>query len=203
MGNMYMNNEETPIGHSTESSSVPDDTTEVVEMIEVIEIDLAEFALAGKAVPSGHRYKVRIDDHQHKVEGHLHKGKFLLELVGKSPEEFALIEEFVGNENDVVEPVEEVDLSKPGLKGFITAHKHHHQPKFDLNIEGKIYPWDKDTVTTEDIERLGGWAAAQGVVVIDCDQNERTLKPGEIVHLEPGLGFAKRVRFKRGASNHE
>lgn len=71
-------------------------------------------------------------------------------------------------------------------------------PKFFLDIEGTIKPWDKDTITTEEIIALGGWDPSQGAIVIDKDNNERTLQPNEVIELQPGMGFSKKVRFKRG-----
>jgi hypothetical protein len=67
-----------------------------------------------------------------------------------------------------------------------------------LEIEGKNFPWNRPTITTEEIARLGGWDPAQGVIVVDQDNNERTLAQGESVELKPGLGFGKRIRWKRG-----
>ena len=73
-------------------------------------------------------------------------------------------------------------------------------PKYFLDIGGKVIPWDHETITTEQIAQLGGWAASQGVIMIDLkDNTERTLKPGEVVELKPGLGFSKKIRWKRGA----
>ena len=71
-------------------------------------------------------------------------------------------------------------------------------PKFFVNIEGTEYPWDKDTITTEEIITLGGWDPSLGVIEIDKDNNERTLQPGEVVDLKPGHGFSKKIRWKRG-----
>jgi len=71
-------------------------------------------------------------------------------------------------------------------------------PKFTLDIEGTLHPWDKDTITTEEIMTLGGWDPSQGAIEIGKDNNERTLKPGEVIELKPGLGFSKKIRFKRG-----
>ena len=71
-------------------------------------------------------------------------------------------------------------------------------PKFTLDIEGALKPWYEDTITREQIAELGGWDVSLGVLLIDKDNNERTLQPGEIVKLEPGLGFSKKVRFRRG-----
>ena len=72
------------------------------------------------------------------------------------------------------------------------------EPKFFLDIEGAEKPWYESTITTEQIAALGGWDPAQGVLLIDADNNERTLAPGEVVDLKPGMGFSKKVRFKRG-----
>ena len=72
-------------------------------------------------------------------------------------------------------------------------------PKYYLDIEGEEKPWDKDTITTEEIATLGGWDISLGVILIDKkDNTERTLNPGEVVELKPGMGFSKKVRFKRG-----
>ena len=78
------------------------------------------------------------------------------------------------------------------------ANEHGNGPKFQLDIEGRLIPWDAETITTEQIASLGGWAVSAGVILIDKDNNERTLSPGEVVEIKPGQGFAKKVRFKRG-----
>jgi hypothetical protein len=76
---------------------------------------------------------------------------------------------------------------------------HNHGPKFILDIEGRLIEWNSDTITTEKIIELGGWAVSQGVIMIDLKNNtEITLQPGQVVDLRPGLGFSKKVRFKRG-----
>tara|TARA_B100000965_G_C19477722_1_gene707049 strand:+ start:622 stop:897 length:276 start_codon:yes stop_codon:yes gene_type:complete len=72
-------------------------------------------------------------------------------------------------------------------------------PKYCVNVEGTQHDWDERTITTEQIALLGGWHPNQGVLLVDQDNNERTLKPGEVVELKPGLGFCKKVKFKRGA----
>ena len=80
----------------------------------------------------------------------------------------------------------------------MSGGKKAQEPKFTLDIEGALKPWDKDTITTEEVAALGGWDVSLGVLLIDADNNERTLQPGEVVKLEPGLGFSKKVRFRRG-----
>lgn len=76
--------------------------------------------------------------------------------------------------------------------------KNKKGPKYFLDIEGDITSWDEPTITTEEIIALGGWDPSLGAIVIDKDQNERTLQPGEIVEIKPGMGFSKKVHFKRG-----
>lgn len=76
--------------------------------------------------------------------------------------------------------------------------EHAKEAKFHIDIEGRIVDWNEDTVTTEQIIELGGWDPSQGAIVIDKDNVEQTLKPGEVVDLKPGMGFAKKVKFKRG-----
>ena len=72
-------------------------------------------------------------------------------------------------------------------------------PKYLLDIEGKLYEWDSDTITTEQIIELGGWDPSQGAILIDLKENtETTLQPGQIIELKPGMGFSKKVIFKRG-----
>src|SRR5438132_9568739 len=71
-------------------------------------------------------------------------------------------------------------------------------PKFTLDIEGRLVDWNEPTIVAEKIAELGGWDFSQGVVMIDADNVEHPLQAGQIVDLKPGLGFSKKVHFKRG-----
>jgi hypothetical protein len=73
-----------------------------------------------------------------------------------------------------------------------------HEPKFWLDLEGELKPWNRDTITTEEVIQLGGWDPSQGAIIIDRENNERTLQPGEVIEIKPGMGLAKKVRFRRG-----
>ncbi len=74
-------------------------------------------------------------------------------------------------------------------------------PKYLLDIEGGKYPWDEDTITVPQIRQLGGLPADQPVIEVDLHAGtERQLSENEIVELRPGLGFSKKVSFKRGRS---
>jgi hypothetical protein len=79
--------------------------------------------------------------------------------------------------------------------------KHHPDqgqgPKFKVDIEGKLYDWNRPSITPAEIRQLGG-LPADPVMVIDADNNERQLAEDEVVELKPGLGFSKKIRFRRG-----
>jgi len=115
--------------------------------MEIIEIDILEFAKRGAVVPHAPVYRVRIDGEVVKVETPRPTGELLLGKVGKRPCAFELIEEFVGHKNNVVEPDEEVDLRKPGLKGFITAHKEI----VTIFINGDAYKIERGNRTVAEI----------------------------------------------------
>lgn len=68
----------------------------------------------------------------------------------------------------------------------------------EVEIEGKVHRWTKETITAEEIAGLGGWAVSQGVLHIDAENNERTLSVDEVVRIEVGVVFAKKIRFRRG-----
>jgi hypothetical protein len=81
---------------------------------------------------------------------------------------------------------------------LVVAGRGDPAETFELDIEGRTLPWGQPTITTEEIARLGGWDPAQGAIMVDRQNTERALNPGERVEIKPGLGFGKRIRWKRG-----
>jgi hypothetical protein len=80
-----------------------------------------------------------------------------------------------------------------------TQHPSGHGPKYAIDIEGSIYPWDEPTITVPQIRTLGRLPTDLPVMEIDLRTNaERTLPEDEAVELKPGLGFSKKVEFRRG-----
>ncbi len=110
-------------------------------------VDIFEYAQRGDEVPHAHRYHVRIDGQNFEIDTPRPTGEFLLARVGKRACAFELIEEFTYRENDVVEPKEEVDLRKKGLKGFITAHKEI----VEIFIDGPAYQIERGDRTVAEI----------------------------------------------------
>lgn len=71
-------------------------------------------------------------------------------------------------------------------------------PKYEINIEGVEYPWDKDTITVPEIRTLGGIPNDQQIVEVFDDNSEQTLADDAVIKVKPGKGFGKKVKFQRG-----
>ena len=71
--------------------------------------------------------------------------------------------------------------------------------KYDIDIEGQIYPWEEHTITVPQLRELAGFAVEQQMIEVDLkDNTETVLADDAVVKLKPGKGFAKKVSFKRG-----
>lgn len=72
-------------------------------------------------------------------------------------------------------------------------------PKYEVNIEGTIHEWDRDTITVPELRELGGFGPDQEMIEVELkDNSERPLADDETIELKPGKGFGKKVGFKRG-----
>jgi len=83
--------------------------------------------------------------------------------------------------------------------GATTPTAEQPGPKYEVDIEGKVYPWDRDTITPTEIRQLGGLPTDTPVLEINLkDNTQRQLPENEAVEIKPGHGFSKKVRFQRG-----
>jgi len=74
-----------------------------------------------------------------------------------------------------------------------------NDPKYQIDIEGELYRWDAATITVEELRELAGYPPGTEMIEVDLDTNtERTLTDGEVINVEPGKGFGKKILFKRG-----
>ena len=119
-------------------------------------------------------------------------GRVLKHLAGVNPETHGVWLERRGEPDRLIADDEKASLSSAAVERFYTAKL------IQICIEGTLFPWEGETITTEEIAQLGGWDVSIGVIEVDADENERNLKPGETIKLEPGLSFGKKLRFKRG-----
>ncbi|MBI4167594.1 MAG: multiubiquitin domain-containing protein [Candidatus Aenigmarchaeota archaeon] len=70
--------------------------------------------------------------------------------------------------------------------------------KFFVNIEGKEYPWERETITTQEIRILGDLPAELPVIQESPDGTERTLAEDEVIVIQPGHRHGRASKYKRG-----
>lgn len=83
-------------------------------------IDVEEFAKAGKAVPPGKRYQIRVDKQRFTVDQSTIKGSEILGLVGKTSDKYNLYQHVRGGQTKLIAANEVVDLTTPGVERFTT-----------------------------------------------------------------------------------
>lgn len=72
-------------------------------------------------------------------------------------------------------------------------------PKYEVNIEGRLFPWNDETITVPQIRTLGGLSTGTPVLEVDLQTGtSRELPEDAIVQLRPGIGFGKKIEFRRG-----
>ena len=72
-------------------------------------------------------------------------------------------------------------------------------PKYVVIIDDVEHEWDRPRITVPELRALGSIPDGTEVLLIDLRSNtERVLAESEVVELKPGMGFSKKIRFKRG-----
>lgn len=142
---------------------------------------------------SDRSFRFELDDRRYEWGAASVLGLVLKTLAGVEPATHGVWLERKSEPDVLVYDTDSVELTGQGIERFRTA------PTFFVCIEDTNYPWPRDSITTEEIAGLGGWDPSEGVIVVDEDQSERNLEPGEIVELRPGLTFGKKFCFRRGA----
>jgi Prokaryotic E2 family E/Multiubiquitin len=84
------------------------------------EVDVEEYAKAGRKLPRAKRYKIRIDREKFVVTTPLVTKADLLALVGKSPQQWRVHQKLHGGQMDEVKDGEKVDLRERGVERFVT-----------------------------------------------------------------------------------
>jgi hypothetical protein len=93
-----------------------------MEKVIEIDIDIEEYAKAGKPVPPhAHRYRFRVDRDYFTTTKHKLPGREILIIAGKiPPERFALRQRHHGGQVTSVGLEDTVDLTTPGIERFTT-----------------------------------------------------------------------------------
>lgn len=138
-------------------------------------------------------YRLEIDGKTREWGSDVITGRAVKRLSGtENPGKVGVWQQFADADDKLIRNRDVVDLSVDGVERFRLGSR------FSICIEGTVYEWPRNTITTEEIIELGGWDASQGAVEVDKDQNERTLAAGEVIKLKPGHNYCKKQRFKRG-----
>ena len=74
--------------------------------------------------------------------------------------------------------------------------------KYAVLIEGKLYPWNTDSITVQEIRELGSLPPNCAVIEEDLQRSaQRRLDEGDVhqpSRLQEGKEFTKKVNFRRG-----
>jgi hypothetical protein len=145
------------------------------------------------AFKSDRSFRLEVDDRRFEWGTNNVTGLLIKQIVGVDPKCNGVWLERRDEPDLFLEDGDTVTLTGEGLERFRTG------PVFVLCIESKEFPWWKPTITTEEIAALGGWDPTLGVQEVNLMTGEaRTLAPREVVKLEPGKGFCKRIGWRRG-----
>lgn len=124
------------------------DDNEILE-----EVDVEEDVKAGRPVRPAKRYRIRIDKEKVVSDRRIVTGRYVLGLVGKTPEGYLLSLKQRGGHVDEVEADEAVDLAERGVERFMTLKRdpqegYEMRRKFELpegdveHLESLGLPWE-------------------------------------------------------------
>jgi hypothetical protein len=73
--------------------------------------------------------------------------------------------------------------------------------KYEVNVDGRIHPWSKGTISVPEIRQLGGFSADAPVVAVDLVTNTEKSLSEDAVHdvaaIEEGKPLVKKTCFKQ------
>lgn len=73
--------------------------------------------------------------------------------------------------------------------------------KYEVNVDGRIHPWSKGTISVPEIRQLGGFSADAPVIAVDLANNtEKSLSEDavhDVVAIEEGKPLVKKTCFKQ------
>lgn len=172
----------------------PDEVVEFDEPFDLTAPGIEEFTL----VTRDRHFTIHVNDTPYRIVGPFIMGRQILDLESKDPATHFVTQILPGVDDIVVGADDRIDLSKPGVERFTIVATPCQNHGWKIDIDGQIYDWPKDTITTEEVIQLGHLNTGDGVIVIDAANNERTLTPRETIHLADGICFGRKVRFRRG-----
>jgi len=104
---------------------------------------------------SARKYQIRVDDDNFEIAAAMPTGQELLNLVRKEACRYELFQVIKCGEDQVIDPSEQIDLTRPGVEAFITALKH----TVTIFVDGENVPLTRGEHTVAQIKTLAGVAA--------------------------------------------
>ena len=98
------------------------------------------------------QYPIRIDETNFTVDDPVITGKTILALVGKDDEKHFVTQIIEGVDDIVVDPDDEVDVSRPGREHFTTVAKPVKDCEIVVNT--RHHKWDARKITFEQVVSL-------------------------------------------------
>lgn len=91
-------------------------------------VDIEECAKHGRKPPKKQsKYKIKIDGKKYTADTYHLLGAKILDLAGKTSQNFGLQQKFKGGNRKTIEPSQKVDLATPGVERFETIPKNIQQ----------------------------------------------------------------------------
>ena len=145
------------------------------------------------AFRSDRSFRLEVDDRRFEWGAPKIKGLTVKQLVGAEPARTGVWLQRRDAPDLLIGDEDVVTLTANGVERLATG------PGFVVCIESKELSWPRPTITTEEIVALGEWDPNLGVQEVNLLTGEaRTLAPGEVVRLEVGKGFCKKIGWRRG-----
>lgn len=98
------------------------------------------------------KYTIQIDETTHAVMGPLIDGARILELAGKEQTTHFVTQILIAEDDIVIGPGDQVDISKPGRERFTTVVKEAEECHITVNTRSK--QWDARTISFEQVVAL-------------------------------------------------
>ena len=76
--------------------------------------------------------------------------------------------------------------------------KEEPKKRYYIDIEGKEYPWDTETITAGEMRALAKLPADLPLVEEFSNGTEKTLADNDLIVLRPGHRYGRAPKFKRG-----
>ena len=96
------------------------DTNTGIDITQAEIIDVEQYAKEKRQVPRHRRYRIRIERERFVVCEPCMTGREILELVGKTPQEYLLSQKMRSGQAQPIGPDEKVDFTRPGVERFMT-----------------------------------------------------------------------------------